>query len=319
MPVNIVETPARMPLTRRNRHHYYIPELLPDKLAAQGPSALPAKPLLPRSSWYRGRRPSSRFFRHEFAYGKGSPLRHVGHGEPTPNAGELHDVALPAHSATSPKVESLPLSLVDIVPKSELDPSSSAPLAARGRALPPAAPQLTLEPGSAAPVSTVPVSDNAPDPSLGTGRNPIANFPKPATDESGPTPAAAPGPSAQSDVSVPLVIAEKDANAIHDCAGRDVTVAASDRKLFLSGVCHSVTIRGSQDNVLVEISNTGKLVILGDHNAVIWSSGSDGPDPVVVSADGSNTVIHLRAKSDVSAPLVTMETTRLASGPSLNQ
>jgi Protein of unknown function (DUF3060) len=318
VPENAVDTPARTPLTRRSRHHY-IRELSPDELAAQDPWGLSVRPVPPRASGYRRSQPSHAL-RHEFAYGKAPRLRHVAHAEPTPNAGELHDVALPARPATAPKVDALPVSLVDIVPKSELDPSTSAPLAVGGRTLPPAAPQgSTEEPGSAASVSTDRLLDNTPDSSLGTERNPIANFPKPATSEPGPAPVAAPAPSTQSDLLTPLVIAEQDANAIHDCAGRDVTVAASDSKLFLSGICRSVTIQGSKDNVLVEISNAGKLLILGDHNAVIWSSGADGPDPVVVSADESNTVIHLRSKSNASAPLVTMETARLASGPSLNQ
>jgi hypothetical protein len=91
-----------------------------------------------------------------------------------------------------------------------------------------------------------------------------------------------------------LVISERDGNFVHDCAGRDVTIEASNSKLFLSGICRSVTIPGSNDDVLVEISNSGKLTILGEHNAVILSGSAEGPEATVLSADESNTVIHLR-------------------------
>jgi hypothetical protein len=237
-----------------------------------------------------------------------------------PSTRELREAALPADPAT-PKVGTPPISLIDIVPKSDLDPTSAAPLAMKMSAQSPLSTrQLSKgEPNFA--IAADPRSDNAAQ-SVEPAHNRVANFPKPATYESdlaNGTPAAAPGRAAQSDLSAPLVIAEKDAAAIHDCAGRDVTISASNSKLFLSGVCHSLTVQGSKDNVLVEISNSGSLTILGKNNAVIWGSGSDGPDPVVVSADDSNTIIHLRAKSDVSAPLVGVEATRLASGPSLNQ
>jgi hypothetical protein len=313
-PVSSAETPVAKPLSRRSRH-YYIRPLAPDALAAQGGTAHPVESATPRISWYRGKASSSRrrFVRHDFANASALPVRRLAHGEPTSSGRELHDAVPPA----TPKIAMPPINLVDTVPKSDLDPAikmpAQSPLSTR---------QLSKgELNLAVRALADPLSDNAhqsPEPA----RNPIASFPNPATYESDPAnraPAATPGPAARSDLPAPLVIGEKDVDAIHDCAGRDVTISASNSKLFLSGICHSVTIRGNKDNILVEISNTGRLMILGDHNAVIWSSGSDGPDPVVVSSDDSNTIIHLRSKSDVGAPLVTMEATRLASGPSLNQ
>jgi hypothetical protein len=111
----------------------------------------------------------------------------------------------------------------------------------------------------------------------------------------------------------PLIITERDAEPVYDCAGRDVTIEASHSKLFFSGICRSVIIPGSHDNVLVEIASHGKLTILGEDNVVISSSGPEGQEPIVLSTDESNTVIHFRSESDVTVPLVTIEATRLMS------
>jgi hypothetical protein len=111
----------------------------------------------------------------------------------------------------------------------------------------------------------------------------------------------------------PLIITERDAEPVYDCAGRDVTIEASHSKLFFSGICRSVIIPGSHDNVLVEIASHGKLTILGEDNVVISSSGPEGQEPIVLSTDESNTVIQFRSESDVTVPLVTIEATRLMS------
>jgi hypothetical protein len=110
-----------------------------------------------------------------------------------------------------------------------------------------------------------------------------------------------------------LIITDKDVESVYDCAGRDVTIEASHSKLFFSGICRSVIIPGSHDNVLVEIASDGKLMILGEDDVVISNSGPEGQEPMVLSTDESNTVIQLRSESDITLPLVTIEATRLTS------
>jgi hypothetical protein len=118
----------------------------------------------------------------------------------------------------------------------------------------------------------------------------------------------------QTDNADPLVLSENNISPIHNCAGRDVTIEASNREFFLAGICHSVTLVGSDDNVMIEISNRGKLMIVGERNVVLWRSGPEGPEPMVISGEGSNTEIHLPSQS-ATLPLVTMEATRRASVP----
>jgi hypothetical protein len=113
----------------------------------------------------------------------------------------------------------------------------------------------------------------------------------------------------------PLILSEKDINSVHNCAGRDVTIEASNHKVFLAGICRSVTLVGSDDNVMIEISNRGKLTVLGERNVVLWSSGPEGPELMEISVDGSNTEIQLPSQYGITAPLVTIEATRLASVP----
>jgi hypothetical protein len=119
----------------------------------------------------------------------------------------------------------------------------------------------------------------------------------------------------QTDNANPLVLNENDINPIHNCAGRDVTIKASNRKLFLAGMCHSINVVGSDDNIMIEISNRGRLTIVGERNVVLWSSGPKGPEPMVTSGDGSNMEIHLPSQSDITLPLVTMEASRLTFVP----
>jgi len=66
---------------------------------------------------------------------------------------------------------------------------------------------------------------------------------------------------------------------------------------------------------LVEVGKNGKVIISGARNAVIWSS-TDGFEPTIENSDDSNTVVHLRSKPEVTTPLIAIEATRLAAGPS---
>jgi hypothetical protein len=119
----------------------------------------------------------------------------------------------------------------------------------------------------------------------------------------------------QTDNADPLILGEEDINSVRNCAGRDVTIQANNRKLFLVGICRSVTVVGSDDSIMIEISNRGKLTIVGERNVVLWSGGPEGPEPMAMSGDGSNMEIHLPSQSDITVPLVTIEATRLASVP----
>jgi hypothetical protein len=119
----------------------------------------------------------------------------------------------------------------------------------------------------------------------------------------------------QADYANPLILSEKDINSVHNCAGRDVTIEASNRKVFLAGICRSVTVVGSDDNVMIEISNRGKLTVLGERNVVLWSSNPEGPEPMVIRGDGSSMEIQLPSQPGIALPLVTIEATRLASVP----
>jgi hypothetical protein len=109
----------------------------------------------------------------------------------------------------------------------------------------------------------------------------------------------------------PLILSENDINSVHNCAGRDMTIEASNH----AGICRSVAVVGSDDNVMIEISNRGKLTVLGERNVVLRGSDPEGPGPTVIRGDGSNTEIHLPSPSDTTFPLVTIEATRLASVP----
>jgi hypothetical protein len=158
-----------------------------------------------------------------------------------------------------------------------------------------------------------------PDESLQLNlRKPIADLPKiddensPSADRFTATRTALLTIQEGTDNADPLILREKDINSVHNCAGRDVIIEASNRKLYLAGICRSVTVVGSDNNVMMEISNQGKLTIVGERNVVLWSSRPEGPEPTVTSGDRSNMEIHLPSQFNITTPLVTMEATRIA-------
>jgi hypothetical protein len=113
-----------------------------------------------------------------------------------------------------------------------------------------------------------------------------------------------------------VTVTDNNANLVQDCSGKDLTIEASNSKLFLNGACRSLTITGNNNNVLAEVGKNGKVIISGEHNAVIWSS-TDGFEPTIENSNDSNTVIHLHSKPEVTTPLIAIEATRLAAGPSV--
>jgi hypothetical protein len=158
-----------------------------------------------------------------------------------------------------------------------------------------------------------------PDESLQLNlRKPIADLPKiddensPSADRFAATRTALFTTQEGTDNADPVILREKDINSVHNCAGRDVIIEANNRKLYLAGICRSVTVVGGDNNVMMEISNQGKLTIVGERNMVLWSSGPEGPEPTVRSGDRSNMEIRLPSQSNITAPLITMEATRIA-------
>ena len=109
------------------------------------------------------------------------------------------------------------------------------------------------------------------------------------------TPPAAPSHPTSATPSHPLVIDDNNKQQIRDCAGAAISVVGNANRLVLTGYCRSISVSGSDNQVVAELEDNGELSVQGAGNTVAWSS-PNAVSSVRVGAGRTNKTIHLANK-----------------------
>jgi hypothetical protein len=99
-----------------------------------------------------------------------------------------------------------------------------------------------------------------------------------------------------------LILAGSDGESIRDCAQQDVVISGNRSKFVLAGGCHSLSIPGDGNQVLVEFGDASELYLRGNDNRIAWKKLPGAADPTILSEGRSNSILQfssVTAKADI--------------------
>jgi hypothetical protein len=89
-----------------------------------------------------------------------------------------------------------------------------------------------------------------------------------------------------------LILSASDGEFIRQCRQSDVVISGSHGKYVLVGGCHSLSVPGDGNEILVELAAGSEIYLRGKENAIAWKK-LPGPDPTIVADGPSNSLIRL--------------------------
>jgi Protein of unknown function (DUF3060) len=75
-----------------------------------------------------------------------------------------------------------------------------------------------------------------------------------------------------------------------ECRGRKVVVDGTSTSVRLRGDCPSVEVRGHSN--VIDVDRVDEIVMIGNANTVMWSSGLTRAEPTVQSTGTGNTAVR---------------------------
>jgi hypothetical protein len=107
-----------------------------------------------------------------------------------------------------------------------------------------------------------------------------------------------------------LILPASNSEFIRQCNQSDVVISGSHSKYVLVGGCHSLSVPGDGNEILVELAAGSEIYLRGKENAIAWKK-MPGPDPTIVVDGPSNSVIQLEQPPDQSGSIPAGQPTSL--------
>jgi hypothetical protein len=99
-----------------------------------------------------------------------------------------------------------------------------------------------------------------------------------------------------------LILAGSDAEFIRDCAQQDVVISGNRSKFVLAGGCHSLSVPGDGNHILVEFGAESELYLRGNDNRIAWKTVPGAAEPTVTMEGRSNNIVqfpNVTAKAEI--------------------
>ncbi len=92
-----------------------------------------------------------------------------------------------------------------------------------------------------------------------------------------------------------LILAGSGGEYIRDCAQQDVVISGSRNRFVLAGGCHSLSVPGDGNQILVEFGAESELYLRGSDNHIAWKTVPGAADPTVTTEGRSNDIVQFRS------------------------